>query len=179
MNHDAYDPACIRDILVETRTIAVVGASANPARPSFLVFKYLVDKGFVCTAVNPGVAGSTLLGRPVVARLADIAEPIDMVDVFRSADAVPAIVEECLALTPRPKTLWLQLGVRHDEAARAAETGGMRVVQNRCTKIEYGKHSGEWTWVGGASGLISSRRLARHGSGRFQSLGIAPASRRT
>jgi predicted CoA-binding protein len=179
MNHDAYDPAYIRDILVETRTIAVVGASANPARPSFLVFKYLVDKGFVCTAVNPGVAGSTLSGRPVVARLADIAEPIDMVDVFRSADAVPAIVEECLALTPPPKTLWLQLGVRHDEAARAAETGGMRVVQNRCTKIEYGKHSGEWTWVGGASGLISSRRLARHGSGRYQSLGIAPATRRT
>ena len=179
MTHDAYDPDLIRDILVETRTIAVVGASANPARPSFLVFKYLVDKGFACTAVNPGLAGQILSGRPVVARLADVPGPIDMVDVFRSADAVPGIVEECLALSPRPKTLWLQLGVRNDEAAAAAEASGMRVVQNRCTKIEYGKHSGEWTWVGGASGLISSRRLARHGSGRFQSLGIAPDNRRT
>jgi predicted CoA-binding protein len=173
MNHDAYDSDYIRDILLETRTVAVVGVSANPTRPSYFVFKYLLDKGFTVFPVNPGLAGQTLLDQPVYARLADIPSPVDLVDVFRASDAVPGLVAEAMALNPRPKVIWMQLGVRNDEAARTAEAAGIKVVMNRCTKIEYGKHSGEWTWVGGASGLISSQRQARHGSGRMQSLGIA------
>jgi uncharacterized protein len=121
-------------------------------RPSYFVLKYLIDKGYKVFPVNPGQAGKEILGRPVYASLKEIPEPLDMVDIFRGAEAVPGIVEEVLALDPLPKVVWMQLGIRHDEAAIALEEAGLKVVMNRCPKMEYGKLSGEWNWVGGYSG---------------------------
>ena len=173
MNHDGYSETYIRAILEEVRSVALVGASANPVRPSYFVLKYLIDKGYMAFPVNPGQAGKEILGRPVYASLKDIPEPVDMVDVFRSSDAAAGIVEEALALEPSPKVIWMQLGIRNDAAAAVAEDAGIRVVMNRCPKIEYGKLSGEWGWVGGYSGALSSQRQRLHSSGKMQSLGIA------
>lgn len=172
MNHDTYSPDYIRSILQEVKTIALVGASANTVRPSYLVTKYLIDKGYTVHPVNPGLAGQDLLGRKVYATLADIPGPIDMVDIFRNADAAAAIVDEALALPAKPKVIWMQLQVRNDAAAAKAEAAGLKVVMNRCPKMEYGKLSGEWGWVGGDPGFISSRRQQLHESGRMQSLGL-------
>ncbi|WP_187970539.1 CoA-binding protein [Aquibium microcysteis] len=170
MNHDAYDDAYISGILHETRTIAVVGASANDVRPSFFVTKYLIDKGYTVYPINPGQAGKEILGRPVFARLADVPEPIDMVDVFRASDAAPGIVDGALALDPLPKVIWLQLGVRNDAAAAKAEEAGVKVVMNRCPKIEYGRMSGEIGWNGVNSRMISSKKPVMRAG--FQSFGI-------
>jgi hypothetical protein len=174
MNHDSYPESYIRSILQEVKTVALVGASSNPVRPSYFVLKYLIDKGYTVFPVNPGQAGKEILGRPIYSSLTDIPEPIDMVDVFRGSDAVPGIVEEALALEPLPEVIWMQLGIRNDAAAAAAEAAGVKVVMNRCPKMEYGKLSGEWGWVGGYSGALSSQRQRLHASGRVQSLGIAP-----
>ncbi len=170
MNHDAYDNSYIAGILNSVKTIAVVGASANDVRPSFFVMKYLLSKDFSVIPVNPGQAGREILGRTVYARLADIPEPVDMVDIFRAAEAVPGIVDEVLAMKPLPKVVWMQLGVRHDEAAARAEAAGIAVVMNRCPKIEYGRLSGEIGWNGVNSGVVSSRKpLLRAG---VQSFGV-------
>ncbi|WP_315919612.1 CoA-binding protein [Mesorhizobium sp. SP-1A] len=170
MNHDAYDNAYIADILNTVRTIAVVGASANDVRPSYFVMKYLLAKGYSVFPINPGQAGKEILGRMTYARLADVPEPIDMVDVFRASAAVPGIVDEALALDPPPKVVWMQLTVRHDEAAAKAEAAGIKVVMNRCPKIEYGRLSGEIGWNGVNSGVLSSRKpILRPG---FQSFGV-------
>ncbi len=170
MNHDAYDNAYIAGILNSVKTVAMVGASANEVRPSFFVMKYLLGKGFSVVPVNPGHAGREILGQTTYARLADIPEPIDMVDIFRAPEAVPGIVDEVLALDPLPKVVWMQLGVRHDAAAAKAEAAGIEVVMNRCPKIEYGRLSGEIGWNGVNSGVLSSKRpLMRPG---FQSFGI-------
>lgn len=172
MNHDNYPPDYILGILKSVRTIALVGASSNPVRPSNLVMRYLLSKGYEVIPVNPGLAGQQLLGQTVHATLRDIPSPVDMVDVFRNSEAAGAITGEALALNPLPQVVWMQLGVRNDEAAARAEMLGVKVVMNRCPKMEYGKHSGEWAWVGGNSGLISSRRRSLHESGKVQSLGI-------
>ena len=170
MNHDTYDNAYIADILGTVRTIAIVGASANDVRPSFFVTKYLIDKGYTVFPINPGHAGKEILGRMTYARLADVPEPIDMVDIFRASAAVPPIVDEALALDPVPKVIWMQLTVRHDEAAARAEAAGVRVVMDRCPKIEYGRLSGEIGWNGVNSRVISSKKkIMRKG---FQSFGI-------
>lgn len=170
MNHDSYDNTYIAGILNSVKTIAMVGASANDVRPSFFVLKYLLAKGFSVIPINPGQAGKEILGRMTYARLADIPEPIDMVDIFRAATAVPGIVDEVLRLDPLPKVIWMQLGVRHDEAAARAEAAGIKVVMNRCPKIEYGKLSGEIGWTGVNSGVLSSKKpLMRQG---FQSFGV-------
>lgn len=170
MNHDSYDNAYIAGILNSVKTIAMVGASANDVRPSYFVLKYLLAKGFSVFPINPGQAGKEILGRMTYARLADIPEPIDMVDVFRNAAAVPGIVDEVLRLDPLPKVLWMQLGVHNDEAAARAEAAGIKVVMNRCPKIEYGKLSGEIGWTGVNSGVLSSKKpLMRSG---FQSFGV-------
>jgi predicted CoA-binding protein len=174
MNHDSYPETYIRSILQEVRSVALVGASANPVRPSYFVLKYLIDKGYKVFPVNPGQAGTEILGQRVHAALKTIPDPVDMVDIFRGSEAVPGIVEEALALDPLPKVIWMQLGIRHDEAAAAAEDAGIKVVMNRCPKMEYGKLSGEWGWVGGYSGTLSSQRQRLHASGKLQSLGIAP-----
>ncbi|MER8602322.1 CoA-binding protein [Mesorhizobium sp. M1233] len=170
MNHDAYDNAYIAGILNSVKTIAMVGASANDVRPSYFVLKYLLGKGFSVFPINPGQAGKAILGQMTYARLADVPGSIDMVDVFRASAVVPGIVDEVLRLDPLPKVIWMQLGIRHDEAAARAEVAGIKVVMNRCPKIEYGKLSGEIGWTGVNSGVLSSKKpLMRPG---FQSFGV-------
>jgi predicted CoA-binding protein len=137
MNHDFYPDYYLADILRSTKVIALVGASPNPERPSQRVMAFLLRKGYRVIPVNPGQAGKEILGQRVVGRLADIEEPIDMVDVFRAANALPAVVDEVLALSPLPKVIWGQLSVRHDEAATRAEAAGIKVVMDRCPAIEY------------------------------------------
>ncbi len=169
MNHETYDNAYIRDILKSVKTIAMVGASDNPARPSYLVFKYLLERGYRMIPVNPGRAGQVFLGQTFVANLAAIAEPVDMVDIFRNSEAAGAVVDEALAMNPLPKVIWMQLTVRNDEAAARAEAKGIKVVMNRCPKIEYGRFSGEIGWQGVNSRMLSSKRPALSAKG-FQKL---------
>jgi hypothetical protein len=158
MNHDSYSDTYIRGILNTVKTIAMVGASDKENRPSYFVFKYLLERGYNMIPVNPGRAGRDLLGRRIYARLADIPEPIDMVDIFRASPHVPPVVQEALALEPRPQVIWMQLGVRNDDAAALAEANGLKVVMNRCPKIEYGRLSSEIGWMGVNTRTISSRR---------------------
>ena len=128
----------IAAILRDTRSIALVGASANPARPSASVLRWLVGRGYAVTAVNPGLGGM-VFGAPVAARLADLPTPVDMVDVFRNSAAAGAVVDEVLALPWRPKVIWMQLGVVNPEAAGRAEAAGITVVMDRCPVIEAGR----------------------------------------
>ena len=172
MNHDSYDVDYIRSILQNVKTIALVGASDNEVRPSYMVMKYLLGKDYEVIPVNPNLAGRELLGQKVYGSLKDIPTPVDMVDIFRNSQAAGAIADEALALDPKPKVIWMQLLVRNDEAAARAEAQGLQVVMNRCPTMEYGKLSGEWAWVGGNSGIVSSRRQTLHESGKVQSLGI-------
>jgi uncharacterized protein len=158
MDHDSYPDALISRILRETKTIAMVGASDNPARPSYLVFKYLIERDYDVIPVNPGRAGTTFLGRTFVASLAAIDRPVDMVEIFRAPEAAGGIVAEALAMSPRPKTIWMQLGVRSDSAAAMAEAEGLTVIMNRCPKIEYGRLSGEIGWSGINSRVLSAKR---------------------
>jgi hypothetical protein len=115
--------------------------------------------------VNPGLAGGELLGQKVYARLADIPEPVDMVDIFRASQYAVGIVEEALKMTPRPRVVWMQLGIRSDEAAALAEGGGLKVVMNRCPKIEYGRLSSEISWMGVNSRTLTSKRAQMSGRG--------------
>jgi uncharacterized protein len=172
MNHDAYDAEYIRSILKAVKTVALVGASANPVRPSYFVMQYLLGKDYDVIPINPGLSGQTLMGQSVYGSLADVPRAIDMVDIFRNAEAADAIVDEALALEPLPKVIWMQLGVRNDGAAAKAEAASLQVVMNRCPKMEFGKLSGEWAWVGGNSGLISSKRQQLFKAGKVQSLGL-------
>lgn len=137
MNHDRYEDGYVADILKTVKTIAVVGASPNPSRPSHGVMGFLLAKGYQVIPVNPGQAGKAILGRAVYGRLADIPDPVDMVDVFRASEHVGAVVDEALALDVPPKVIWTQLGVRDDAAAARAEAAGIKVVQDRCPAIEY------------------------------------------
>lgn len=156
MNHDAYDDDYIRAILRDVRVIAMVGASPNWNRPSYFAMKYLQDKGYRVIPVNPVAAGQEILGEKVHASLATIGEKVDMVDIFRNSEAAGPISDEAVAIGAR--VVWMQLGVRNDEAASRAEAAGLRVVMNRCPKIEYGRLSGALSWGGINSGVISSRR---------------------
>lgn len=137
MNHDAYADDYLSDILKSVKTIALTGASPNPARPSNGVMGYLLSRGYKVIPVNPGQAGKQIHGQTVYARLADIPEPVDMVDVFRASEYLDGVVDEALALEPRPQVVWAQLGVSDDAAAAKAEAGGIKVVMNRCPAIEY------------------------------------------
>ena len=174
MQHTTYDKAYITEILRDTKTIAMVGASAKEVRPSYIVMKYLLDKGYTVIPINPGAAGGEILGQKVYASLSDVPVPIDMVDIFRNSQAAGPITDEALSLEPLPKVIWMQLSVRNEEAAKKAEEAGLKVVMDRCPKMEYGKLSGEWAWVGGASGTVTSKKQTLHGSGKVQSLGLAP-----
>ncbi len=156
IEHKDYSDAYIRNILGEVRTIAMVGSSTNWNRPSFFAMKYLQQKGFRIIPVNPTAHGQSILGEPVFKSLADIQDKIDMVDVFRKSEECVAYAEE--AVRVGAKVLWLQLGVRNDDAARLAEAAGLRVVMNRCPKIEYARLHGELSWNGINSGVISSKR---------------------
>jgi uncharacterized protein len=141
VNPDSYSDEYIRDILTSVKTIAMVGASANAARPSNSVLKYLAERGFTMLPINPGLAGQTIHGLTVYASLAEAPQPIDMVDVFRRSAAAGEVVDAALALAEPPKVIWMQLGVRDDAAAARAEARGVKVVMNRCPKIEYGRLS--------------------------------------
>lgn len=165
MNHDTYPDSYIRGILNRVKTIAMVGISPKENRPSYFAFKYLLERGYRMIPVNPGQAGKEILGQKVHARLTDIPEPVDMVDIFRNSAHVPQIVDEALALTPKPLVIWMQLTVRNDEAARRAEDSGLKVVMNRCPKIEYGRLSSEISWMGVNSRTLSSRRAQNLGTG--------------
>jgi O-acetylhomoserine (thiol)-lyase len=150
-----YSDAQLRAILERVRTIAMVGASSNWNRPSYFVMKYLQNKGYRVIPVNPGIAGQDLLGERVYANLRDIPECVDMVDMFRAAREAPAVVEDAIAIGA--KVLWMQLGIRNDTAAAAAEAAGIEVVMNRCPKIEFGRLGGELSWSGVNSGIIRNR----------------------
>ena len=170
MNHDSYPDAYIRAILTRTKTVALVGASNNQARTSWIVLKYLLGRGFEVFPVNPGLVGQEILGRKVHAKLSDVPQPFDMVDIFRNSEAAGAVVDEALALAAPPKTIWMQLSVRNDAAAARAEAKGVQVVMNRCPKIEWGRLSGEIGWGGVNSRVLSSKKPAMMSG--FQKLSV-------
>jgi hypothetical protein len=171
MDHDNYSDTYIRGILNTMKTIALVGVSANTSRPSYFAFKYLMERGYRMIPVNPGLAGQELLGQKVYAKLADIPLPVDMVDIFRASRYAPDIVREALALEPRPQVIWMQLGIRNDEAAELAEGNGLKVVMNRCPKIEYGRLSSEIAWMGVNTRTITARKPQLFGRG-IQRMGL-------
>jgi hypothetical protein len=156
MNHDNYSDDYIREILKSNRSFAIVGASANTVRPSYFVLKYLLEKEYKVIPVNPGFAGKDILARKVYGALKDIPEAIDIVDIFRSSEAALEITKEAIEIGA--KVVWMQLGVRNDDAAALAEAAGLQVVMNRCPKIEYARLSGEIGWAGVNSRTISSVR---------------------
>jgi predicted CoA-binding protein len=156
MNHDFYTNDYLRSVLRDVKTIAMVGASPNWNRPSYFAMKYLQEKGFRVIPVNPQAAGQTILGEKAYAELADIPEHVDMVDIFRRSEAAGPIVDEAIRIGAT--VVWMQIGVRNDEAAARAEAAGLRVVMNRCPKIEYSRLCGELAWSGVNTGIISSRR---------------------
>ncbi len=162
MNHDHYDDSYIRGILNTVKTIAMVGISPKDNRPSYFAFKYLKERGYRMIPVNPGQEGKEILGEKVYGKLADIP---DMVDIFRGSKFAPGIVDEALAMQPRPRVIWMQLTVRNDEAAAKAETAGMKVVMNRCPKIEYGRLSSELSWMGVNSRTLTSKKAQMFGKG--------------
>ena len=165
MDHDNYPDSYIRGILNTVKTIAMVGVSANTSRPSYFAFKYLLERGYSMIPINPGLAGQELLGRRVYGKLAEVPEPIDMVDIFRASRYAWTIVEEALALSPRPQVIWMQLGIRSEEAAALAEQSGLKVVMNRCPKIEYGRLSSEIAWMGVNTRTLTARKPQLYGRG--------------
>lgn len=169
--HDRYADETIRAILRSVRSIAIVGATDNSSRPSYIVFKYLKERGYEVIPVNPRLAGRTVLGVPAVARLTDLGRPVDMVEIFRNSAEAGAVTDEALTLTPLPRVIWMQLSVRDDAAAARAEARGVQVVMNRCPKIEYGRLSGEIGWQGINSNVLSSKRPTLAAKG-FQRLTI-------
>jgi predicted CoA-binding protein len=152
-----YSDHFLKSILDRCKTVAIVGVSGNPVRPSYFVARYLSLKGYKVIPVNPGLAGQELFGHQVRASLSDVDEPVDMVDIFRRSDAVPAIVDEALEVFPDLKAVWMQIGVEHGEAAQKAEARGVDVVQDRCPKIEYPRLFGELRFGGFNTGIISSK----------------------
>ena len=177
MNHDSYPDAYIRGILNTAKTIAMVGISPKDNRPSYFAFKYLLERGYHMIPVNPGQAGKDILGQKVYSKLSEIPEPVDMVDIFRASQFVMPVVEEALALKPKPQVIWMQLTVRNDEAAALAEAAGIKVVMDRCPKIEYGRLSSEISWMGINSRTLSSKRAQSYGGG-FQRMGLGINNKR-
>lgn len=159
MDHDRYDDAYISGILSDVKSIAMVGASSNISRPSYFAMKYLLGKGYEIHPINPGLAGKEILGRTVYPSLTEV-PAADMVDIFRNSEAALDLTREAVALKAKLglKVVWMQLSVRNDVAAAEAEAAGLRVVMNRCPKIEYGRLSGEIGWMGINAGVVSSKR---------------------
>jgi predicted CoA-binding protein len=156
--HDRYDDAYLRRILRETRTIAMVGASANWNRPSYFAMKYLLDRGYEVVPVNPAAVGQEILGQKVYGSLDELPAKVDMVDIFRNSEAAGPITDA--AIEHGAKVVWMQIGVVNDAAARRAEEAGLKVVMNRCPKIEHSRLSGTIEWHGIASGVITSKKRA-------------------
>jgi predicted CoA-binding protein len=167
LNHDRYSDQYIAGILAGARTIAMVGASAVGNRPSYFAMKYLLGKGYEVIPVNPNLAGGEIQRQRVYAALGDVPGPVDIVDIFRNPAAAAEVVREAIGLKDKLgiKVIWMQLGVRNDAAAAEAEAAGLKVVMNRCTKIEYGRLSGEIGWAGVNVGILSSRRPLLSGRG--------------
>ncbi len=159
-DHEAYSDDLLRGILRDVRTIAMVGASPKWVRPSYFAMKYLQEKGYRVIPVNPAAAGETILGETCYASLSEVPGPIDLVDIFRNSAAAGPITEEAIALAAEKKikVIWMQLGVRNDEAATKAEAAGLTVIMNRCPKIEWGRLHGELSWGGINSRIISAKR---------------------
>jgi len=157
---DDYSDAYIADILGSVATIAMVGASPDWVRPSYFAMKYLQSKGFRVIPVNPRAAGTQILGETTYADLASVPHKFQMVDIFRNSEAAGAIVDEAIPLIAQKgiQVIWMQLGVRNDEAALRAEKAGLKVVMNRCPKIEYGRLFGELSWSGVNTKIISAKR---------------------
>jgi len=162
-----YSDELIKSILRSVKTIAMVGASGNEMRPSYFAMKYLLDKGFKVVPVNPGLAGKEILGQKVYGALKDVPAPVDMVDIFRAADAAPGIVKDALAEKDRfgLRIIWMQLGIINEEAAQMAREAGLTVIMDRCPKIEYGRLSGEIGWMGVNRKLIDNRKPLLFGKG--------------
>ncbi|MHB1220348.1 MAG: CoA-binding protein [Alphaproteobacteria bacterium] len=160
IEHDKYDDEYLRGILNGVKTIVMVGASDNWNRPSFFAMKYLQKKGYRIIPVNPRAVGTEILGEKVVGDLKDVPGPIDMVDIFRNSEAAGQITDEAIALAKEKgiKVIWMQITVRNDAAAKRAEDAGLKVVMNRCPKIEYARLNGELSWNGINSQVISSKR---------------------
>jgi len=155
-----YDDAQIRRVLCEVRTIAMAGASPNWVRPSNFAMKYLQGKGYRVIPLNPGQAGKEILGEPCYASVAEIPDTVDMIDIFRNSEAAGAIVDDVLPIASEKqiKVIWMQIGIRNDNAAARAEAAGLTVIMDRCPKIEYGRLFGELSWSGVNSGIITSKR---------------------
>jgi predicted CoA-binding protein len=158
VSHDRYEDSYLRKILRECKTIAMVGASANWNRPSYFAMKYLLDRGYRVIPVNPAAAGQEIMGQKVYAALADLPVKADMVDIFRNSEAAGPITDDAIA--HGAKVVWMQLGVVNEAAAQRAEVAGLKVVMNRCPKIEHSRLAGTIEWHGIASGVISSRKRA-------------------
>ena len=150
------DIAGLRRILVRSRTLAVVGLSAQWYRPSYFAAKYMQDHGYRVIPVNPRYA--EVLGETCYRDLRAIPEAVDIVDCFRKSAEIPAIADDAIAIGA--KVLWMQLGIENDEAARRAVAAGLDVVMNRCVKIEHARILGGLNWAGVNTGIISSRRAA-------------------
>ncbi len=153
----AYSDPHLRDVLKRAKRIAIVGVSTNPIRASYFVARYLGLRGFDIVPVNPRNAGEDLFGNTIVGSLSDIEGEVDFVDIFRRSEVVPEIVDEALAVFPKLETIWMQIGVKHAEAAAKAEAKGVTVIQDRCPKIEHQRLFGELRKGGFATGVISSK----------------------
>ena len=160
MSDLSYDDAHMRRVLREVRTIAMVGASPNWVRPSNFAMKYLQGKGYKVIPLNPGQAGKEILGEPCYASVAEIPGTVDMIDIFRNSEAAGAVVDDILPIASEKKirVIWMQLGIRNDNAAARAKAAGLTVIMDRCPKIEYGRLFGELSWSGVNSGIITSKR---------------------
>jgi uncharacterized protein len=160
MVHDNYTDDMLADVLRNHTSLAMIGASANTSRPSYFAMKYLLGKGFRVVPVNPALRGQEILGNRVIADLAEATGPIEIVDIFRNSEAALHVTRDAIRQKDQLgiKVIWMQLGVRNDHAAEEAEASGLIVIMNRCPKIEYGRLSGETSWAGLNSGMISSIR---------------------
>ena len=156
--HDRYDDPYLRKILRETKTIAMVGLSANWNRPSYFAAKYLLDRGYKVMPVNPAAKGQEILGQKVYGSLDELPVKADMVDIFRNSEAAGPITDE--AIKHGAKVVWMQIGVVNEAAAKRADDAGLKVVMNRCPKIEHSRLSGTIEWHGIASGVITSKKRA-------------------
>jgi predicted CoA-binding protein len=156
VDHDRYDDSYLREILRSVKTIAMVGASTNWNRPSYFAMKYLLDHGFKIYPVNPAAVGQEILGQRVYADLDDLPETVDMVDIFRNSQAAGPITDA--AIKHGARVVWMQLTVRNNAAAERAEAAGLKVVMDRCPKIEHSRLIGKLEWHGIASGVISSKK---------------------
>jgi uncharacterized protein len=156
----SYSDDLIKSVLRSTKVIAMVGASGNEMRPSYFAMMYLLAKGYIIHPVNPALAGKEVLGQRVYASLKEVPAPVDMVDIFRASEAAPGVVKEALEEKNRLglKTIWMQLGVINEEAAKVARAAGLTVIMDRCPKIEYGRLSGEIGWMGVNRKVIDNRK---------------------